>query len=163
MWAAAFGEKTVIDFLLEKVRYWFFFKKNYSPDRHVYILRTKWTHWCLWSFILRVQTPKQLQGSERAPWPWPALEATWTLLSLSSDTEWTSTLMTGYTVTVFMSYTDIQTDSRTNDGYHLYTVKYDFTVISVIFLSQNGGTPLLYAVRGNHIKCVQALLGTLCF
>lgn len=29
------------------------------------------------------------------------------------------------------------------------------------FQSQNGGTPLLYAVRGNHIKCVKALLGTL--
>lgn len=28
-------------------------------------------------------------------------------------------------------------------------------------LSQNGGTPLLYAVRGNHIKCVEALLGTM--
>ncbi|XP_012509556.1 PREDICTED: DNA-binding protein RFXANK isoform X2 [Propithecus coquereli] len=25
----------------------------------------------------------------------------------------------------------------------------------------NGGTPLLYAVRGNHVKCVEALLGTL--
>lgn len=24
---------------------------------------------------------------------------------------------------------------------------------------QNGGTPLLYAVRGNHVKCVEALLG----
>ncbi|KAM9369059.1 DNA-binding protein RFXANK [Phaethornis superciliosus] len=23
---------------------------------------------------------------------------------------------------------------------------------------QNGGTPLLYAVRGNHVKCVEALL-----
>jgi hypothetical protein len=26
---------------------------------------------------------------------------------------------------------------------------------------QNGGTPLLYAVRGNHVKCVEALLGEL--
>lgn len=25
-------------------------------------------------------------------------------------------------------------------------------------LPQNGGTPLLYAVRGNHLKCVEALL-----
>lgn len=25
-------------------------------------------------------------------------------------------------------------------------------------LTQNGGTPLLYAVRGNHLKCVEALL-----
>lgn len=30
--------------------------------------------------------------------------------------------------------------------------------ITSSFLTQNGGTPLLYAVRGNHIKCVQALL-----
>nr|XP_051684077.1 DNA-binding protein RFXANK isoform X2 [Oryctolagus cuniculus] len=26
----------------------------------------------------------------------------------------------------------------------------------------NGGTPLLYAVRGNHVKCVEALLATWC-
>lgn len=26
---------------------------------------------------------------------------------------------------------------------------------------QNGGTPLLYAVRGNHLKCVETLLGKL--
>lgn len=26
-------------------------------------------------------------------------------------------------------------------------------------IPQNGGTPLLYAVRGNHVKCVEALLG----
>ena len=25
----------------------------------------------------------------------------------------------------------------------------------------NGGTPLLYAVRGNHVKCVEAMLETL--
>ena len=30
---------------------------------------------------------------------------------------------------------------------------------TLVFYSQNGGTPLLYAVRGNHIKCVEALLG----
>lgn len=28
---------------------------------------------------------------------------------------------------------------------------------------QNGGTPLLYAVRGNHMKCVEALLGRFIF
>lgn len=27
------------------------------------------------------------------------------------------------------------------------------------FFPQNGGTPLLYAVHGNHVKCVKILLG----
>lgn len=93
-----------------QIFFFFNLKKLLSRQVCVYILRTKWTHWCLWSFILRVQTPKQLQGSERAPWHWPALEAMWTLLSLSSDMEWTLTLMTGYAVILFMSYTHIQTD-----------------------------------------------------
>uniref|UniRef100_H2L5A9 Regulatory factor X-associated ankyrin-containing protein n=1 Tax=Oryzias latipes TaxID=8090 RepID=H2L5A9_ORYLA len=83
MWAAAFGEKAVVDFLLEK-----------GAD------------------------PKTI-ARER--------ESALTLASSGG-------------------YVDI-VESLLRHGVDINT--YDW---------QNGGTPLLYAVRGNHVKCVEALL-----
>jgi len=87
MWAAAFGEKAVVDLLLEKVR----------KKKDIHSVRTQDTkstlffffYWSSCDLCLRVQTPKQSHGSERVPWHWPALGVMWTLLSLFSDMEWT--------------------------------------------------------------------------
>ncbi|XP_058870013.1 DNA-binding protein RFXANK isoform X3 [Acipenser ruthenus] len=40
---------------------------------------------------------------------------------------------------------------------HFGLVLFFFNFVSHFF--KNGGTPLLYAVRGNHVKCVESLLG----
>lgn len=56
-------------------------------------------HWCFFYLCSRAQTPKLLQSRGKVPWHWPALEVMGILLSLSSDTEPISTLMTGYSGT----------------------------------------------------------------
>lgn len=67
MWAAAFGEKAVVDFLLEKVR-----NDQWPSGKNITRYWDKMhkltdVHLVFFSFSFRVQTPKQLQGGERAP------------------------------------------------------------------------------------------------
>lgn len=144
MWAAAFGEIDMVKFLLEKASYtlWLRMKILFILINNIYL------------FVIYLYLFSYVKGADPK------------ILARERESALTLASSRGYAdIVTLLLKKGVDIDSY--DWVRLLSLPHrDF--LSGLILSnpnlqtqciQNGGTPLLYAVRGNHVRCVDALLG----